>query len=89
MTLFLFLRKFIPQQDSVILDEGHKIKNPSTKCSKGLHRISARQRLILTGTPIQNNLKEMWALFDWTHRGSLLGTARTFGMEYENPITRV
>jgi SNF2 family DNA or RNA helicase len=93
--------------DYVILDEGHKIKNPANKCSKGIHSIPARHRLILTGTPVQNNLKEMWALFDWTHQGkiwfafflaflffvlccagSLLGTRKTFNMEYENPIVR-
>lgn len=44
-------------QDYIILDEGHKIKNPSNKCSKGIHSIPARRRVILTGTPIQNNLK--------------------------------
>jgi len=43
-------------QDYVILDEGHKIKNP-TKTSKGVHMIAAKHRIILTGTPIQNNLK--------------------------------
>ena len=40
----------------MILDEGHKIKNP-TKTSKGVHAIPARNRIILTGTPVQNNLK--------------------------------
>ncbi|ELU16421.1 hypothetical protein CAPTEDRAFT_138667 [Capitella teleta] len=79
-------REFI--WDYVILDEGHKIKNPSNKCSKGIHSVPARNRLLLTGTPVQNNLKEMWALFDWTHQGFLLGTSRTFKMEYEMPITR-
>ncbi|KAL3857452.1 hypothetical protein ACJMK2_012122 [Sinanodonta woodiana] len=74
-------------QDYVILDEGHKIKNP-TKTTKGVHAIGAKNRIILTGTPIQNNLRELWALFDFLHQGSLLGTARTFKMEYENPITR-
>ncbi|XP_052074016.1 DNA excision repair protein ERCC-6-like [Mytilus californianus] len=73
--------------DYVALDEGHKIKNP-TKTTKGVHAIPAKNRIILTGTPIQNNLKELWALFDFVHQGSLLGTARTFKMEYENPITR-
>ncbi|XP_067932031.1 DNA excision repair protein ERCC-6-like isoform X3 [Watersipora subatra] len=80
-----FGREF--KYDYVILDEGHKIKNP-TKTSKGVHLIAAKHRIILTGTPIQNNLKEMWALFDWTHHGMLLGTARTFQMEYNKPITR-
>ena len=41
----------------MILDEGHKIKNPSNKCSKGVHTVPARNRILLTGTPIQNNLK--------------------------------
>ncbi|KAK1788089.1 hypothetical protein P4O66_015963 [Electrophorus voltai] len=74
--------------DYVILDEGHKIKTSSTKTSKCAHAIPARHRLLLTGTPVQNNLREMWALFDFTCKGSLLGTAKTFKAEYENPITR-
>ncbi|XP_035694551.1 DNA excision repair protein ERCC-6-like [Branchiostoma floridae] len=73
--------------DYVILDEGHKIKNP-TKTTKACHAIPARNRFILTGTPIQNNLREMWSLFDFVSQGTLLGTAKTFKMEYENPITR-
>lgn len=40
----------------MILDEGHKIKNP-TKTTKGVHAIPAHNRIILTGTPVQNNLK--------------------------------
>ncbi|CAL1535176.1 unnamed protein product, partial [Lymnaea stagnalis] len=73
--------------DYVILDEGHKIKNP-TKTSKSVHLIPARHRIILTGTPVQNNLKELWSLFDYVHQGSLLGTVRTFKMEFEAPIIR-
>ena len=34
-------------------------------------------------------LQELWALFDWTHKGTLLGKPKTFGMEYEGPISRV
>jgi len=44
-------------QDYVILDEGHKIKNPSNKCAKGVHSIPAKNRIVLTGTPVMNNLK--------------------------------
>ncbi|XP_060070138.1 DNA excision repair protein ERCC-6-like [Ylistrum balloti] len=73
--------------DYMILDEGHKIKNP-TKTTKGVHAIGAKNRIVLTGTPVQNNLKELWALFDFVHKGALLGTARTFKMEYDTPITR-
>ncbi|XP_076472962.1 DNA excision repair protein ERCC-6-like [Babylonia areolata] len=73
--------------DYVILDEGHKIKNAS-KTTKAVYGVAAKHRIILTGTPIQNNLKELWTLFDYVHQGSLLGTLRTFKMEFENPIIR-
>uniref|UniRef100_A0A3P8ZQJ7 DNA excision repair protein ERCC-6-like n=1 Tax=Esox lucius TaxID=8010 RepID=A0A3P8ZQJ7_ESOLU len=74
--------------DYVILDEAHKIKTSSTKTAKSAHAIPARNRLLLTGTPVQNNLREMWALFDFACQGALLGTSKTFKAEYENPITR-
>ncbi|XP_014811445.1 PREDICTED: DNA excision repair protein ERCC-6-like [Calidris pugnax] len=74
--------------DYIILDEAHKIKSPSTKTTKSVHAIPAKHRLLLTGTPVQNNLREMWSLFDFACQGTLLGTAKTFRMEYENPITR-
>ncbi|XP_074864240.1 DNA excision repair protein ERCC-6-like [Carettochelys insculpta] len=74
--------------DYVILDEAHKIKSSSAKTTKSLYAIPAKNRILLTGTPVQNNLHEMWSLFDFACQGSLLGTAKTFKMEYENPITR-
>ncbi|KAA0716923.1 DNA excision repair protein ERCC-6-like [Triplophysa tibetana] len=74
--------------DYVILDEAHKIKTSSTKTAKSAHAIPAHNRVLLTGTPVQNNLREMWALFDFACHGSLLGTSKTFKTEYENPITR-
>ncbi|KAF2871358.1 SNF2 family N-terminal domain-containing protein [Massariosphaeria phaeospora] len=51
----------------VVLDEGHKIKNNVTQISTALRGISAEYRLILTGTPLQNNLAEMWALLAWLY----------------------
>ncbi|XP_055798572.1 DNA excision repair protein ERCC-6-like isoform X1 [Salvelinus fontinalis] len=74
--------------DYVILDEAHKIKTSSTKTAKSAHAIPARNRVLLTGTPVQNNLREMWALFDFACQGALLGTSKTFKTEYESPITR-
>ncbi|XP_066570740.1 DNA excision repair protein ERCC-6-like [Amia ocellicauda] len=74
--------------DYVILDEAHKIKTSSTKTAKSAHAIPAKHRILLTGTPVQNNLREMWALFDFACQGSLLGTSKTFKSEYENPIIR-
>ncbi|XP_020323625.1 DNA excision repair protein ERCC-6-like isoform X1 [Oncorhynchus kisutch] len=74
--------------DYVILDEAHKIKTSSTKTAKSAHAIPARNRVLLTGTPVQNNLREMWALFDFACQGALLGTSKTFKTQYESPITR-
>ncbi|XP_027692565.1 DNA excision repair protein ERCC-6-like [Vombatus ursinus] len=74
--------------DYLILDEAHKIKSSSTKSSIAARAIPVKNRILLTGTPIQNNLYELWSLFDFACQGSLLGTSKTFKMEYENPITR-
>ncbi|XP_029985665.1 DNA excision repair protein ERCC-6-like [Sphaeramia orbicularis] len=74
--------------DYVILDEAHKIKSTTTKTAKCASSIPSKNRVLLTGTPVQNNLQEMWALFNFACQGALLGTAKTFKTEYENPITR-
>ncbi|KAJ3175611.1 hypothetical protein HDU87_006109 [Geranomyces variabilis] len=49
----------------VVLDEGHKIKNEKTQVSIALRGLSSQYRLLLTGTPLQNNLHELWALLHW------------------------
>ncbi|MCJ1314142.1 hypothetical protein MMC25_007822 [Agyrium rufum] len=51
----------------VILDEGHKIKNNLSQISTALQGLGAEYRLILTGTPLQNNLAELWALLHWLY----------------------
>jgi SWI/SNF-related matrix-associated actin-dependent regulator of chromatin subfamily A member 5 len=51
----------------VVLDEGHKIKSSVTQISTALKSISAEYRLILTGTPLQNNLVELWSLLTWLY----------------------
>ncbi|GIZ41258.1 hypothetical protein CKM354_000457000 [Cercospora kikuchii] len=48
-----------------VLDEGHKIKNDKSDIASALQGLSAEYRLLLTGTPLQNNLKEAWALLHW------------------------
>lgn len=50
-----------------MLDEGHKIKNDLSLVSKALQGLHAEYRLILTGTPLQNNLSELWALLHWLY----------------------
>lgn len=74
--------------DVVLLDEGHKIKNHSKFLSISLRAIKSRSRFILTGTPIQNNLKELWSLFDYVCEGKLLGDIRTFSQLFEQPIIK-
>ncbi|XP_051154646.1 DNA excision repair protein ERCC-6-like [Leptopilina boulardi] len=71
----------------VILDEGHKIRNPDAKVTKLVKQFSTPHRLLLTGSPMQNSLKELWSLFDFILPGKL-GTLVAFIEHCANPITR-
>uniref|UniRef100_A0A804JZG9 Uncharacterized protein n=1 Tax=Musa acuminata subsp. malaccensis TaxID=214687 RepID=A0A804JZG9_MUSAM len=73
--------------DYTVLDEGHIIKNPKTQRSKSISDIQSSHRIIISGTPIQNNLKELWALFNFCCP-DILGDKDTFKIRYENPILR-
>ncbi|KAJ7261289.1 hypothetical protein B0H12DRAFT_1048120 [Mycena haematopus] len=68
-----------------ILDEGHVIKNAKTKLTKAVKCIRAQHRLILSGTPIQNNVLELWSLFDFLMPG-FLGTEASFNERFGKPI---
>ncbi len=57
--------------DYVVLDEAHHIKNRGTRNAKSVKMLDARHRLILTGTPIENSLDELWSLFDFLMPGLL------------------
>ncbi|KAL1494003.1 hypothetical protein ABEB36_009678 [Hypothenemus hampei] len=69
----------------VILDEGHVIKNGKTRTSLAIKTLMANHRLILSGTPIQNNVLELWSLFDFLMPG-FLGTEKQFTARYSKPI---
>jgi SNF2 family DNA or RNA helicase len=73
--------EFDVRWDAVILDEGHKIKNPSTAVHRCCLAIPAAFRLLLSGTPIQNSLDELHALFTWCTFGSVLKSKRSFNSE--------
>ncbi|KAK2993462.1 hypothetical protein RJ640_005156 [Escallonia rubra] len=73
--------------DYLILDEGHLIKNPTTQRAKSLLEIPSAHRIIISGTPLQNNLKELWALFNFCCP-ELLGDKKWFKERYEAPILR-
>eukprot|EP00804_Cyclotella_cryptica_P029069 CCRYP_005261-RB/>CCRYP_005261-RB protein AED:0.02 eAED:0.02 QI:222/1/1/1/1/1/5/24/1992 len=71
--------------DYCILDEGHLLKNPKTATAKASRRIKANHKLILTGTPIQNNVHELWATFDFL-MPNFLGSEISFVKEFARPI---
>ncbi|KAF7988961.1 hypothetical protein HCN44_007271 [Aphidius gifuensis] len=71
----------------VILDEGHKIRNPQAKITKVVKKFTTPHRLLLTGSPMQNSLKELWSLFDFILPGKL-GTIDAFIEHCAGPITR-
>ncbi|GAB0133975.1 hypothetical protein EsDP_00002363 [Epichloe bromicola] len=69
----------------IVLDEGHLIKNPKAKITQAVKRLASNHRLILTGTPIQNNVLELWSLFDFLMPG-FLGAEKVFLDRFAKPI---
>ena len=69
----------------IVLDEGHLIKNPKAKITQAVKRLASNHRLILTGTPIQNNVLELWSLFDFLMPG-FLGAEKVFQDRFARPI---
>ena len=71
--------------NTVCLDEAHVIKNRQTKTSAVVMKLQATHRIILTGTPVQNHLGELWNLFQFANPG-LLGSHEQFRQKYIVPI---
>ncbi|KAI3661344.1 hypothetical protein MP638_007139 [Amoeboaphelidium occidentale] len=69
----------------VILDEGHKIRNPNADTTIACKQFATVHRIILSGTVIQNNLTELWSLFDFVFPGRL-GTLPVFESQFSVPI---
>lgn len=63
--------------DCVILDEAQAIKNPLTKQTKEIKKLQTSMRIAMTGTPIENDLTNLWSLFDFLNKG-LMGTSKEF-----------
>ena len=68
-----------------ICDEAQKIKNPSARATLAIKKQKARFRIACTGTPVENNLVDLWSLFDWIQPG-LLGSVQEFHQKYRRPI---
>jgi superfamily II DNA or RNA helicase len=69
----------------LILDEAQTVKNAASRSANAVRRLQARHRLCITGTPLENNLGELWAQFDFLMPG-FLGDARSFTRLWRRPI---
>lgn len=81
ITTYALIQKYDWIQDHgwsyVILDEAQAIKNPGTKQTQAVKKLKARNRIIMTGTPVENRLSDVWSLFDFLNPG-LLGNMAEF-----------
>lgn len=90
ITTYALLRRDLEELEkyefnTVILDEAQNIKNPNTITARAVRRINARMRLCLSGTPIENNLFELWSLFEFLMPG-FLGSQHSFQRGIIKPI---
>ncbi|KAN0114822.1 SNF2 family N-terminal domain containing protein [Hyaloscypha variabilis] len=73
--------------DIVVADEGHRLKTAQNKSAQAIRSLNTSMRIILSGTPMQNDLSEFYEMVDFVNPG-LLGTANTFKKEFEGPILK-
>ena len=73
--------------DIIIADEGHRLKTAQNKSAQAIKSLNTSRRVILSGTPIQNDLSEFFMMVDFVNPG-LLGTFKTFMKEFEAPIVK-
>ncbi|RKF63310.1 DNA repair and recombination protein RAD54B [Golovinomyces cichoracearum] len=73
--------------DIVIADEGHRLKTAQNKSAQAIRSLSTPMKIILSGTPIQNDLSEFFEMVDFVNPG-LLGTYKAFAKEFETPILK-
>ena len=71
--------------DLVVADEAQHVKNPASSTARALRTISSRARVALTGTPVENDLTELWAILEWAVPG-LLGSRNAFRKVWAGPI---
>lgn len=76
-----------PGVDIVIADEGHRLKTLQNKSGQAIQALNTPRRIILSGTPIQNDLSEFFAAVDLVNPG-VLGSYKSFMKEFEGPIVR-
>ena len=88
-TFRAYVKKFTKKNDiccdMLICDEAHRLKNPDALTTKALASLACRRRVLLSGTPVQNDLDEFFAMADFTNP-MVLGTSEDFRRKYKNPI---
>eukprot|EP00775_Hariotina_reticulata_P009427 gene9427-9593_t len=86
-SLRMYRQMLLPVRWGVaVLDEGHKIRNPDVEVTLAAKQLQTVHRLIMSGSPIQNRLSELWSLFDFIFPGKL-GTLPVFTAQFAIPIT--
>jgi len=70
---------------AIVLDEAQHIKNRQTKNAKSVKLLRSRRRLVLTGTPVENSVADVWSIFDFL-MPDYLGDYETFKLRYEQPV---
>ncbi|XP_054376262.2 DNA excision repair protein ERCC-6-like 2 isoform X3 [Pongo abelii] len=73
------------QWSAVIVDEAHRIKNPKARVTEVMKALKCNVRIGLTGTILQNNMKELWCVMDWAVPG-LLGSRTYFKKQFSDPV---
>ncbi len=73
--------------DTTVLDEAQHIKNRQTQNAQAVKAVKSKHRLVLTGTPLENSVLDLWSIFDFLMPG-YLGSAKDFRERYELPIIR-
>jgi superfamily II DNA or RNA helicase len=73
--------------DTIVLDEAQTIKNPESQISRVIHQLNGNFKLALSGTPIENQLEDLWSQFQFLNPG-LLGSRELFQDTYASPILR-
>ena len=75
------------QWNIIVLDEAQHIKNPRTKRARAVNALKADFKIVTTGTPIENNLTDLWSIFRFINPG-LLGSLKNFNTKFATPIEK-